>query len=156
MDAESRDMLVKLVRDQRIAALGTLREGFPEVSMVPVVPEPDGSAFYFHASALAHHTQNIQREPRISLMLSEPDDWGRDPQTLARIGIRGEARALPGEGAAFERVKAMYLERFPESAAHFALDDFALYRVEPVAARFVAGFGRIFNLAAADIMAAIG
>jgi hypothetical protein len=156
MDSESRDTLVKLIREQRIAALGTLREGFPEVSMVPVVAESDGSAFYFHASALAHHTQNIQREARVSLMLSEPDEWGRDPQTLARIGIRGEARALPREGTAYERVSAMYLARFPESAAHFSLGDFALYRVEPVAARFVAGFGRIFNLSAADIMAAIG
>ncbi len=154
MDDESRVSLVKLIREQRVAALGTLREGFPEVSMVPLVAEPDGSAFYFHASKLAHHTQNILREPRISLMLSEPDDWGRDPQTLARIGIRGEARALPLEGAAYERVKSMYLERFPESAAHFSLGDFALYRVEPVAARYVAGFGRIFNLSAADIMAA--
>jgi putative heme iron utilization protein len=155
MDAESRDALVKLIREQRIAALGTLREGFPEVSMVPVAVEPDGSAFYFHASALAHHTQNILREPRVSLMLSEPDDWGRDPQTLARIAVRGEARALPREGTAYERVRAMYLERFPESAAHFALGDFALYRIEPVAARYVAGFGRIFNLSAADIMAGV-
>jgi putative heme iron utilization protein len=146
---------MKLVREQRIAALGTLREGFPEVSMVPVVAEPDGSAFYFHASALAHHTQNIQREARVSLMLSQPDDWGRDPQTLARIAVRGEARALPREGTAYERVRAMYVARFPESEAHFSLGDFALYRVEPVAARFVAGFGRIFNLSAADIMAAI-
>jgi hypothetical protein len=155
MDAESRDTLARLVREQRIAALGTLREGFPEVSMVPVVAEPDGSAFYFHASALAHHTQNIQHEARVSLMLSQPDDWGRDPQTLARIAVRGEARALPHEGSAYERVKAMYLARFPESEARFALGDFALYRVEPVAARFVAGLGRIFNLSAADIMAAI-
>jgi putative heme iron utilization protein len=155
MDAESRDTLARLVREQRIAALGTLREGFPEVSMVPVVAEPDGSAFYFHASALAHHTQNIQHEARVSLMLSQPDDWGRDPQTLARIAVRGEARALPREGTAYERVKAMYLTRFPESEARFALGDFALYRVEPVAARFVAGLGRIFNLSAADIMAAI-
>lgn len=155
MDDQSRASLIKLIREQRVAALGTLREGFPEVSMVPVVAEPDGSAFYFHASSLAHHTHNITREPRVSLMLSEPDDWGRDPQLLARIGIRGEARQLPGEGSAYERVKAMYVARFPESAAHFGLGDFALYRVEPVAARYVAGFGRIFNLSAADIMAAI-
>jgi len=155
VDDESRARLVNLIREQRVAALGTLREGFPEVSMVPLVAEPDGSAFYFHASRLAHHTQNILREPRISLMLSEPDDWGRDPQTLARIGIRGEARALSSEGPAYERVRAMYVARFPESAAHFSLGDFALYRVEPVAARYVAGFGQIFNLSAADIMAAI-
>ena len=37
MDDESRARLVNLIREQRVAALGTLREGFPEVSMVPLV-----------------------------------------------------------------------------------------------------------------------
>lgn len=148
MDADASALLARLIRDVRVAALGTLRQGAPTVSMVAILPEADFGSVCLRVSRLAWHTQDMLADPRVSLSIAQPDDARPDPQTLARVALRGEARALPGEGEAFERLKAAWLERFPASAVTFELADFSFWRVVPRDARFVAGLGRTFNLSA--------
>jgi hypothetical protein len=60
--------------------------------------------------------------------------------------LRGEAIQLAGKGESFERLKAAWLARFPESAVTFGLADFGFWRLVPRDARFVAGLGRTYNL----------
>jgi len=151
MDADTTLTLVNLLRRERIAALGTLRGGAPLVSMVACLPEPDLSAFYLRISRLAWHTQDMERDARVSLAFFERDDDRADPQTLARVTLRGEAERLPREGEANERLKSRWLARFPESAVTFELADFGFWRVVPRDARYVAGLGRTFNLSAAEL-----
>jgi putative heme iron utilization protein len=151
VDATTTLTLVNLIRRERIAALGTLRGGAPLVSMVTCLPEADFSAFHLRISRLAWHTQDMERDERVSLAFFERDDDRADPQTLARVTLRGEAARLPGEGEAHERLKAQWLARFPESAVTFALADFAFWQVVPRDARWVAGLGRTFNLSPADL-----
>jgi putative heme iron utilization protein len=146
--------LVNLIRRERVAALGTLRGGAPLVSMVACLPEADFSAFHLRISRLAWHTQDMEHDTRVSLAFLERDDGRADPQTLARVTLRGEATRLPGEGDAHERLKAQWLARFPESAVTFELADFAFWSIVPRDARFVAGLGRTFNLSGADLRAA--
>jgi putative heme iron utilization protein len=154
MDAESLEILSRLIRSQRVGALGTLRNGAPHVSMVVCAVAADFSAFWVHLSRLAFHTQNILQDTRVGLMIAEPDDGSRDPQTLARISIQCEARPLAKESQEFGEARSLYLARFPEAIGNFELGDFDLFRIEPQSARFVAGFGRIFNLGPANFRAA--
>ena len=81
MGKETQQLLANLVRAQRVATLGTLRGGAPEVSMVLCAAAQDCAAFFIHISTLAHHTQNILRDVRDSLMLAESDDG--TPDSLA-------------------------------------------------------------------------
>jgi putative heme iron utilization protein len=148
MDADASALLARLIRGVRVAALGTLRQGAPIVSMVAFLPEADFGAVSLRVSRLAWHTQDMLADPRVSLSIAEQDDARADPQTLARVALRGEALALAGEGEEFERLKAAWLERFPASAVTFALADFGFWRVVPRDARFVAGLGRTYNLSA--------
>ena len=148
MDADSSALLARLIRGVRVAALGTLRQGAPMVSMVAFLPEADFGAVCVRVSRLAWHTQDMLADPRVSLAIVEGDDGRADPQTLARVTLRGEAPPLAGEGEPFERLKAAWLERFPASAVTFALADFSFWRVVPRDARFVAGLGRTYNLSA--------
>lgn len=148
MDADASALLARLIRRVRVAALGTLRQGAPMVSMVAILPEADFGAVSLRVSRLAWHTQDMLADPRVSLSIAEPDDARADPQTLARVALRGEAHSLAGEGVEFERLKAAWLERFPASAVTFELTDFSFWRVVPRDARFVAGLGRTFNLSA--------
>jgi hypothetical protein len=46
----------------------------------------------------------------------------------------------------YAAARAGYLAKFPQAAVNFQLGDFALYDIEPQAARYVAGFGKAFNL----------
>jgi hypothetical protein len=150
IDSDSLHTLTRLIRTQRIAAFGTLRDGAPLVSMILYAVSSDFTAFYIHASRLALHTQDILKDPRVSLMIAETDTGEKDPQTLARVSIRGEAVAVPPTDADYEEAKAVYLEKFPEAAFNSTLGDFSIYKIAPRTARYVAGFGKIFNLTVED------
>src|SRR5205823_2496298 len=147
MDAETRLLLGRLIRSERIAHLATLRDGAPMVSMTLYMPERDFSAFYVHVSRLAWHTQDMQHDGRVALSISERDDGRADPFTLMRVSIRGEAAQLA------DGPKEAWLARFPEQAINFQLADFSFWKIVPRDARFVAGFGRIYNVSAAELKA---
>jgi hypothetical protein len=151
MNSETSSLLQKLVRSQRIAHLGTLRAGAPLVSMTLFLPVEDFSAFHLHVSRLAWHTQDMLHDARVSLSIAETDDGRADPFTLMRLSIRGEATQLGNTDSSFGTLKAAWLSRFPEQAINFDLADFSFWRVVPRDARFVAGFGRIHNLSAAEL-----
>ena len=155
MDKESQSKLVKMIRTQRVAALGTLRDGDPLVSMILYVVSPNFENFYIHASRLAQHTQDFLIDPRVSLMISEADcETDDDPQLLARVSIRGTVEEVSKAAQEYEMVKSLYLKRFPKAVTMFQLGDFALYRIQPKKARYVAGFGKAFNLILDDIVQA--
>jgi putative heme iron utilization protein len=151
MDSETSSLLAGLIRKERIAHLATLRGGAPMASMTLYLPAVDFSAFCVHVSRLAWHTQDMLQDPRVGLSIAETDDRRPDPFTLMRISIRGEAIRMPNEDSSFKNLKSTWLERFPEQEINFELADFSFWRIAPRDARFVAGFGRIHNLSAAEL-----
>ncbi len=146
MDEQSEQTLARLIRETRIAALGTLHDGEPNLAMVAYSFAEDFSAFYIHVSKLGKHTTDMEADPRVSLLITETDDHRLDPQTLARISIRGTAEIFPRIDSSYAQVKQNYLERFPEAEQLFSLGDFNIWKITPKGVRFVAGFGRAFNL----------
>jgi len=141
-------LLKQLLLKERIAHLATLRNGAPMASMTLFMPAPDFSAFYVHVSRLAWHTQDMAHDPRVALSIAETDDRRADPFTLMRVTIRGDAAQLAGGP------RDAWLARFPEQAINFELADFSFWKITPRDARFVAGFGRIHNLSAAELKSA--
>jgi putative heme iron utilization protein len=111
---------------------------------------PDFSRFYIHASKLAQHTQGFLKDPRVCLMIAETDADAPDPQLLRRVSIMSEIAAVSHDSQEHAETKDAYLQRFPRSAQMFELGDFHLYRIEPKQARYVAGFGKAFNLGPDD------
>jgi heme iron utilization protein len=146
MDHQSEQALARLVRATRVAALGTLHDGEPNLAMVAYAFADDFSEFYIHVSKLGKHTTDMENDFHVSLLITETDDGRADAQTLARVSIRGTAQMLPRTDANYAHVKTTYLERFPKAEQLFSLGDFNLWEIRPKAGRFVAGFGRAFNL----------
>jgi putative heme iron utilization protein len=142
--------LARLLRGERIAHLATLRQGAPLASMTLYLPDEGFTAFHVHVSRLAWHTQDMAQDPRVALSIAETDDGRSDPFTFRRISIRGNAENLDGEQPDLKR---QWLARFPQQAINFELADFSFWRIVPRDARFVAGFGRIHNLSAAQLAA---
>jgi len=142
--------LAALIRGERVAHLATLRQGAPMASMTLYLPEAGFAGFLVHVSRLAWHTQDMGRDPHVALSISETDDGRADPFTLKRLSIRGTAVNLEGQQPL---LKESWLARFPEQAINFELADFSFWRIAPRDARFVAGFGRIHNLSAAELAA---
>jgi|SRR6185369_7042814 len=141
--------LAALVRRERIAHLATLRQAAPMASMTLFLAAEGFDAFYVHVSRLAWHTQDMAQDARVALSIAQSDDGRADPFTLMRISIRGEAVQLGAD----EALKARWLDKFPEQKINFELADFSFWRIAPRDARFIAGFGRIHNLSAADLAA---
>jgi putative heme iron utilization protein len=146
MDEQSERTLARLIRETRVAALGTLHEGEPNLAMVAYSFAEDFSAFYIHVSKLGKHTTDMEADRRVSLLITETDDRRPDPQTLVRVSLRGMAEILPRHDPGYAQVKQDYLKRFPEAEQLFSLGDFNLWKITPKGGRFVAGFGRAFNV----------
>ena len=146
MDSDSEQILARLIRETRIAALGTIRDGRPNLAMVALAFEGTFSAFYIHVSRLGKHTTDMEKNAHVSLLLTETDDGRDDPQTLVRFSMQGTAEIIPRNAPEYTRLKDLYLTRFPEAENLFSLGDFNLWRITPTGGRFVAGFGRAFNI----------
>lgn len=147
MDPLSKNLLFSLVSQSRVAALGTLHDGAPFVSMVLAAPDPSRSVWFIHVSRLSGHTQDLLKDRRASLMLAMPDTGGKDPQQLARLTLTGEAAELPSDSAEEASAKEIYLERFPHMTEIVGqLGDFSFWAIRPKSARFVGGFARAFTL----------
>ena len=146
MDSQSEHLLARLIRNTRIASLGTLHDGAPNTAMVAVAFSEDFSEFYIHVSRLGKHTRDMETDPRVSLLLTQADDGRLDPQTLARVSLDGMAEMITRPNPQYAQIRHDYQARFPESEPLFSLGDFNLWRIKPKGGRFVAGFARAFNL----------
>lgn len=146
--------LVEIIRAGRVGALGTIRHGAPVVSMVTYAPSQDLSSFYILTSELAQHTQDMQKDKNVSLLITETDDGRADPQTLARVALRGYAGILPMGEPGYMPARELYLQRLSQAGPLFEFGDFVLWRISVKGGRFIAGFGKAFNLTAEALAAA--
>jgi heme iron utilization protein len=146
MDAQSEKLLAHLIRNTRIATLATLRDETPQTSMVAFIASDDFSLFHIFVSRLAQHTVDMQKDKRVSLFICETDDNREDPQTLARVSIRGTVESIQNGEPGYTPLKEQYLARYPEAGQLFQLSDFNFWRIQPRGGRFVAGFAKAYNI----------
>jgi hypothetical protein len=132
-----------LLRRSRQGALATLMAGSgdPYCSLVNVASHADGSPILL-ISRLALHTRNILGDARVSLMLDERAPG--DPLEGSRIMLAGRAEEASGDDLAILRRR--YLNAHPSSEVFVNFKDFSFFRIRPLTAHLVAGFGRIVDL----------
>ena len=133
----------------KTGTLGTLAmepPGYPYGSFVTVAF--DGGHPVFLISELAEHTRNLHADPRASLMVAE--GGAIDPLANGRVTLLGECTRLTDRTTA----AAAYLERHPNAAYYAEFRDFAYWRIEVSAVRYIGGYGRMSWVDAADWLAA--
>jgi len=146
MKREELATIAALIRNQRQAALGTLYEQAPFVSMVAYVAEPDFGGVLLHLSRLAPHTKHLLAAPVASLLICERDDGRDDVQTLTRITLMGEAKPLDAASTEYTTARNWYVARLPAAEMLFSFPDFLLFRFMPREARYVGGFAQAYTL----------
>lgn len=145
-----------LLRRARTGTLATLNagDGTPYASLVNLATDVRGCPVIL-VSTLAWHTRNLLADPRASVMVAEMPPEG-DALTGARVTVMGRFAKVPAA-----EVSRRYLARHPAAELYAGFGDFAFWRLEPVEAHAVAGFGRIETIPAnemfpsADEMAAL-
>ena len=148
MKEESARSAAALIRRCRVAALATLRNRAPSVSMVPYALTLDPFAFIVFVSELAAHTGEMRADPRVALLITEPESDAR-PHELARVSIQGTSAPLLPDDARSASAQTAYLARFPDVRRLFDLGDFHLFAIAPATVRVVAGFARAASIAPA-------
>jgi putative heme iron utilization protein len=150
MSSPKAQAMRQLLQRQEIAALGTLHNGEPFVSMVPYALVPEGGGFVIHVSRLATHTKDMENHPGVSLLVMDERTPEVPPQAVARVTVQGEARPCPPDAPLHAAARAAYLARFPASQEMFGFADFSLFVIVPRSLRVVGGFAQAWSLTAAD------
>jgi putative heme iron utilization protein len=115
-------------------------EGYPYGSVASYALDDAGNPLFF-VSLMAEHTQNALRDPRASLLATEPVPEGADPLASGRVTLLGLLAAV--EEADRAAVRDRYLEANPTSAYYIDFGDFAFYRLTVESIRYVGGYGRM-------------
>jgi putative heme iron utilization protein len=103
---------------------------------VPYAPRADGDVVVV-ISTLAEHTQNVARDPRVTLLVADSSAV-KSPWTAPRASVMARAARLVD--AAREEALAAYLARFPSSRAIASMPDFAPWRLHVERVRWIGGF----------------
>lgn len=143
-----------LVLQARAATLSTVArdpEGYPYGSLVTLAMDDLGRPLFL-LSTLAEHTQNLLARPQSSVLISEPLGTHDQPLALGRVTILGLSAAVPQEEQA--AVRETFLAQQPTASYYVDFKDFAFYRLEPSALRYVGGFGRMSWVTAEDYFVA--
>jgi hypothetical protein len=137
----------------RTGSLSTLSRKQPDFPFGSVMPYglDDGGRPILLISTMAMHTQNLQADPRASLLLTQPDA-GADPLGASRVTLVGNVLPVPKPEIAAAR--ELYLARYANSKYWVDFEDFSFYRMEIVDVYFVGGFGVMGWVSAADYSSA--
>jgi len=136
-----------LVRRALKGALGSLARGSggPYVSLVTVATAMDGTPLML-LSKLALHTQNIEADPRASLLIDGSDGAG-DPLAGGRVSLMGRLQRTHAPDT-----RHRFLARQRDAQMYADFPDFGFFAFEIERAHFIGGFGRIVDLAANDLL----
>lgn len=118
---------------------------WPYASLVLVACDKQGYPLLL-ISDLADHTRNIRTDARVSLLYDETAGLD-DPLTGSRVTLQGEAAQVEDGG-----LMDTYLARHASAKTYADFTDFHLFRVRPLRAHLVAGFGRIHWLEAGELL----
>jgi putative heme iron utilization protein len=138
-----------LLRREYHGVLSTLSvdvPGYPFGSIVPYALDREGRPIIL-ISRIAQHTKNIEADPRVSLIVSR--GGADDVQSAPRLTWLADAIRVPDGD---EETPARYYRYFPDARGYHRVHDFDFYRLAPVRARYIGGFGEIHWIAAAPLL----
>lgn len=129
-----------------LATMSKKIPGYPFASVTPFSVDSQGSPLFL-MSGLAVHTKNILENPKVSLLVFEPEAE-QDPLGSARMNVMGEVHAVPEDE--LEESRALYLRQHPESSQWMDFGDFGLYRLTVQDVYYIGGFGEMGWVSKAD------
>ncbi len=135
--AERARTLVYLGRIGSLSTLSRRQPGFPFGSVMPYGLDNHGRPIFL-ISTMAMHTQNLQADPRASLLVTQPDASG-DPLGASRVTLVGNVLLIPEPEVA--EARKLYLARYENSKYWVDFEDFSFYRMDVVDVYYVGGFG---------------
>jgi putative heme iron utilization protein len=135
--AERSRTLVYLGRIGSLSTLSRKQPGFPFGSVMPYGLGDYGHPIFL-ISTMAMHTQNLQADPRASLLVTQADA-SDDPLGASRVTLVGTVLPIPKPAIA--KARELYLARHANSKYWMDFEDFSFHRMDVVDVYYVGGFG---------------
>jgi putative heme iron utilization protein len=135
--AERARTLVYLGRIGSLSTISRKQQGYPFGSVMPYGLDEHANPVFL-ISTMAMHTQNVQADPRSSLLVTQPDAIG-DPLGASRVTLLGNILPVPEPNIA--EARKLYLARYANSKYWVDFDDFSFHRMAVVDVYYVGGFG---------------
>jgi putative heme iron utilization protein len=144
--AERARTLLYLGRIGTLSTLSRKQQGFPFGSVMPYGLDETGRPVFL-ISTMAMHTQNLQADPRSSLLVAQSGAGG-DPLGASRVTLLGNV--LPIAETEIAEARKLYLARYANSKNWVDFEDFSFYRMDVVDIYYVGGFGVMGWVSAAE------
>lgn len=135
--AERARTLVYLGRVGTLSTISRRHAAWPFGSVMPYGLDREGAPTFL-ISTMAMHTQNLEGDPRASLLVTEPG-VSEDPLGAGRVTLMGKATRAPA--AELESIRELYLGRYENARYWVDFKDFAFFRMRLEDVYFVGGFG---------------
>jgi heme iron utilization protein len=129
--------LVYLGRIGSLSTISRKQPGYPFGSVMPYGLDERGRPIFL-ISTMAMHTQNLQSDPRASLLVTQAAG-DSDPLGASRVTLIGNVVTVPDPEVG--NVRKLYLEHYANSKYWVNFDDFSFYRMEVLDVYYVGGFG---------------
>lgn len=146
METQVLEAVRDLLAGRRVLGLAVLIDGEPEAGLLPYAVRADYGAVFVQASGLARHTRGLSPGARVGVLIHGEDAPDADPLQIPRLTVQATVALLERDSEAFERARRIYAGRFPGAEVTLSLGDFNLYELAFGRGRYVAGFGRAYNL----------
>jgi putative heme iron utilization protein len=120
--------------------------GFPNGSYAPFVMD-ESKNIYIYVSGLSTHTQNLNVNPKVSVLFIE--DEAQTPQIFARRRLNYDciASLIERETDEWKDIVDQFQTAFGEIIEMLrSLADFRIFKLTPHNGRFVIGFGAAYHI----------
>lgn len=125
---------------------------FPHISRIQLSTGPSGNLVTL-VSSLSGHTACMRADPHCALLLGEAGKG--DPLAHPRISIDLIASEVAREDADYATLRESHLAQHPKAKLYVDFGDFSFFKLAPQRASLNGGFGKAYNLTAAELVAAI-
>lgn len=130
--------LAASIRTGTLCTIAKEPAGFPYGSFVTFAMERANPVFFI--SELAEHTKNLRGDTRASLLVAEGGEG--DPLANGRVTLIGAGRKLEASDER-DAARDAYLQAHPGSEYYIDYKDFAFWRIDVDAVRYIGGYGRM-------------
>lgn len=122
----------------------------PEISATPFIKQ--GIRFYIFISELASHTQNLKRNPLLSIMLIEDERDTSNPFARKRLSYECRAAFIARETEEWTSLMDKFEQAQGKTVSLLkSLPDFHLVELTAISGNYIEGFGKAFRLSGENL-----
>ncbi len=137
------ERLMAQFKTVQMATLNSL--GNPEASYTPYIKH--SGDYYIFVSRLASHTNNIAQHPTLSLFFVQNEAEAKNLFARKRMTLECRGIAIEREDSHWNEILDLFQRKHGTTVELLrTLPDFILFKLSPMSATFIKGFGQAFKL----------